>query len=190
MRRISFNHLYGSVFMICISLCLFGCANKDEKIEPSIYAPVDFKEEDLIGTWNANGSSYSTEVLSLSADHKFTQEFQSSNPKFQAISSGTWETKKSEKGCLHLFLYGMKYFYQDMERASNGNRRPSGVEKGSPIQYWDECSQHEITMPDMVVLAVMQFPDTPKNIVLQHMTTSRESTDIWFTFVGENLGGN
>jgi hypothetical protein len=174
------------LLIICMLLCLLGCTGKGEKIEPSIYAPVDFKEEDLVGTWIANGASYGIEDLSLSANYTFKQEFRSSNPIFQAESSGTWEAKKSEKGCLYLYLYGMKYFYQDLERISNGNRRQSGVEKGSPLHYWDECSQNDITMPDMVILSVMQFPDTPKNIILQHMATSRESTNIWFTLVGEN----
>ena len=186
MKKSYIKYLYKSFMIICIFLCLAGCAGKDKKIEPSIFAPPDFNEEDLVGIWKANGASYSSEVLTLSADHKFMQEFSVENPKFRGETSGSWETKKSDKGCTYIFLYGMKYFYQDLDRATNGNRRNSGVEKGSPIHYWDECSQDDITMPDMVILSVKQFPDTPRNIILQHMSTTRESTEIWFTLVEEN----
>lgn len=184
------NFIYKcSLISISIWMVLFlsGCSKADQKVVPSVFAPVSFKEEDIVGTWEINAGPFlSEEFIIFSADHQFEQIFTYGDPKLQFKNLGSWEIVKSNEGCTYVLLYGMKYYYQELERANNGNRLSSGIEKGRLILYWDECSQDVITMPDMVVLSVMQFPDEPRNIILEHMSTTRDSTEMWFTLVADN----
>lgn len=185
MKKTFFYKMLRAFVLLCVVLFLPCCANGNKRIKASVFAPPELKETDLVGIWEAqNTGPDRNETLTLSEDHHFKQLFRAETISFQNETEGTWELIKSSNGCTYLFLYGMKYFHQDAETAANGNRRSSGVEKGDPIRYWDECSQNEIIMPDMVKLLIMQFPDEPRNIILQHMSTTREMTETWFVLSG------
>jgi hypothetical protein len=172
------------LLVICIALMnisLFSCLNKQDTVQPSLFPPRQFSENDLIGSWQEDGAVDSNETLILSTNHKFHQIFDFLQTNYHAESEGSWELRKVQNGCTYIYLYKMKYFYQDLGLANNGNRWPSGIKTGKPEIYWDECSENIIEMPDMVVLFVSQHPNYPKNIILRHMATQRDIVDIFFS---------
>jgi hypothetical protein len=173
-----------AIVITSMNMSLFSCLDK-EAIQPSIFPPRGFSENDLIGSWQANGAADSNETLTLSADHKFHQIFDFLQINYHAESEGSWELRRVQNGCTYIYLYGMKYFYQDLDFADNGNRWPPGMNMGEPVKYWDECSESDIEMPEMVVLYVSQHPSYPKNIILNHMAIQPNMVDYYFSFSSE-----
>lgn len=168
-----------------MGVSLSSCLGKQDTVQPSVFPPREFNESDLIGGWQEDGATDSNETLILSADHRFHQIFVFPQTNYHAESEGTWELRKSQNGCTYIYLYGMKYFYQDPDLANNGNRWPSGIKTGKPEKYWNECSESIIEMPDMVILFVSQHPSYPKNFILRHMATQRDIVDIIFSLSSE-----
>ena len=161
-------------------LSLLSCTEKENSSSPST-SPIN--ESDLIGTWQEEGATYSDEKLVLYSNHTFHQEFRIPETGYYAETRGTWELRRVKNGCVYVFLYEMKYFYQDMDLANNGNIWTSGIKKGQAETYWDECSESIIEMPHRVILSAIQFQDTTNSIILQHMEIQRDMTDIWLSMV-------
>lgn len=163
-----------------MTIGLLSCLEKQNLIKPSVFPPNEFNESDLFGTWQEDGAVDSSETLILSPNYKFHQIFDFSKINYHAESDGSWEVIKRDNGCLYLYLYGMKYYYQDLVLTNNGNYWQSGVKAGKPEKYWDECSDSIVEMPNMVILFISQHPEYPKNIILRHMATQRDIVDIFF----------
>jgi hypothetical protein len=173
----------GRVITVCLMLLILaGCISPAEGV--SVFPPDTFSESDLIGTWKDFNEIYSEEHLILRSDHTFEHIFAFDSDR-QFESDGTWEVVKETNGCTYLHLEGMRYFYQSVERAENGNRSTTGVTEGTPLRYWDECSNQLIEMPDKVIMTISSFPDFPRGLVLQHMTTERNTTDISLHLVSD-----
>ena len=174
-----------AIVITLMNISLFSCLGKQDAIPPSVFPPRGFSENDLIGRWQEEGAADSNETLILSTDYKFHQTFDIPGINYHDEVEGTWELRKVQNGCTYIYLYGMKYFYQDPDLTNNGNRWSSGIKIGKPEKYWDECSENSIEMPEMVVLFVSQHPSYPKNIILRHMATQRDIVDIIFSLSSE-----
>ena len=177
--HINLTLLYMSMVLLVIPL--YSCSSGKPNVQPSNLPPSGFSEADLIGTWQESGAADSDEIIILSNDHKYRQIFNNVEASYHAELEGTWEQKNSKTGCVYIYFYGMKYFYQEQELVDNGNRWASGMKKGDAEKYWDECSKDVIEMPNMVVMFVGQHPDFTKNIVLREMATQRDVVDIYFS---------
>jgi len=172
------------LFLVIICVMIAGvfslsCSDKNHSVQPSVFPPVEFVESNLLGTWQTDGEIYSNEVIILSSNYKFHQTFDQSDNNFHAETEGSWELHTAENGCVYVYLYGMKYFYQDKVIANSGNR----WQDGDLVKYWDECSEDSIEMPNMVILSIGQHPSYPKNMVLRHMATQRDIVDIVFALL-------
>lgn len=144
----------------------------------SPYPPETFQESDLVGKWEVwSGAPYSTEALTIEADHTFTQIYDATGG-YHFQGEGTWWLEYRPSGCVYIHLEGMRYYYGTLTAAENGNKWPDGVNEGDPLQYWDECEERQIEMPDKVILAVGSFSDFPNGIMLEHMDTQRNVPDI------------
>ena len=173
--------------MFLTSIFVLSCSDTQDSVQPSVFPPFEFSKNDLIGTWQGEGEIYSDETLALYSDYKFHQEFHVLETGYHAETRGVWEIKTMQNGCTYIYLYDMKYFYQDIDLANNGNTWASGIKKGQAVTYWDECSENIIEMPNKVVLFVSQFPNYPRNIVLRHMAIQRNMTDRFLIIAEETV---
>ncbi len=133
MKVYRFLILVIGIFLTNISL--LSCSGTKTFVQPSVFPPLDFSENDLIGTWQEDGVMYSNETLTLFSDYRFHQEFYFLETNYHAETRGSWEIKMAQNGCTYIYLYGMKYFYQDIDLANNGNIWTSGIKKGQALTY-------------------------------------------------------
>jgi hypothetical protein len=146
-------YLWQVIRYIFLMIMLVSCS-KPQSTRPTLMPPAAFRDSHIIGRWetfNANGYS---EVLVLNADSSFTQTYKLSEKSLHVERSGTWRVEHRASGCIYLHLEGMYYFHGGSEVADNGNR----LANGDLYRFQELCEYQPITMPDKVILSVVEFP--------------------------------
>jgi hypothetical protein len=128
-----------------------------------LMAPTTFHEVDLLGRWEKTFTKYDTEVLILTADHRFVQMYDLAAPTRHYVGQGTWYVDSHASGCVYVHFVGMRYFYGAEAFELYGNRFSP---HDSPYQFWERCETQWITMPDKVILTVSDRPNFPRGIGL------------------------
>jgi len=128
-----------------------------------LMAPLSFREVDLIGRWEKTFTKYDTEVLIITADHRFVQMYDIKNPAHHYEGQGTWHVDPHASGCVYVHFVGMRYFYGAEALELYGNRLSPG---GSSYQFWERCETQWIPMPDKVILTVSDSPNFPRGMSL------------------------
>jgi hypothetical protein len=128
-----------------------------------LMAPTTFREGDLLGRWEKTFTKYDTEVLILTANHRFVQVYDIKNPPYHYEGQGTWYVEPHASGCVYVHFVGMRYFYGAESLKLYGNRLSP---RDSPYPFWERCETQWITMPDKVILTVSDSPNFPRGISL------------------------
>ncbi len=128
-----------------------------------LMAPITFREVDLLGRWEKTFTKYSTEVLILTADHRFVQVYDIPKTSRHYEGHGTWYVDSHASGCVYVHFVGMRYFYGAEAFELYGNRLSP---RDSPYPFWERCERQRITMPDKVILTVSDTPQLPRGMSL------------------------
>jgi hypothetical protein len=128
-----------------------------------LMAPTTFRESDLLGRWEKTFTKYDTEVLILTADHRFVQMYDLAAPARHYVGHGTWHVDPHASGCVYVHFVGLRYFYGAEAFELYGNRLSP---RDSPYPFWERCEQQRIPMPDKVILTVSDSPNFPRGISL------------------------
>ena len=137
--------------------------------------PPTFHERDLIGRWELIGPIDAIEILTLTADHQFTQRYAiGGKPESHDVGQGAWWLEQRPSGCVYVHLEGMRYFHGGGVLADHGNRYEPG---GTLHTFVEKCEDRLITMPDKVVLIVTNRPRLPRGIGLLFPKSGRDNAD-------------
>src|SRR5689334_17020254 len=97
--------LFAVFFMACIawrSLLEQPTPVGTPAARSSLMAPRTFREGDLLGRWENTFTKYSTEILILTADHRFVQMFDIKAPSRHYEGQGTWYVDPHASGCVYV----------------------------------------------------------------------------------------
>ena len=143
---------------------------------PAFLPPEEFSDPDLVGKWGVLFGTHDEETLLLNNDGTFTQTFLSSvDPSLFYTGGGTWRVERHPSGCVYVHLEGMRYYHNTVSTAENGNRISPD---GKLYEFIDPCLNRTITMPDKVILLVVNEPKALHNTALLFPRAGVESTDI------------
>jgi hypothetical protein len=106
MKTYRTNLVLLTISITLLTILLFSCSSTQDAIQPSVLPPTGFSETGLIGKWKEDGIADSSETITLSADHKYHQTFDSLETNYHVELEGSWELQKSHKGCTYIYLYG------------------------------------------------------------------------------------
>lgn len=143
-----------------------------------------FTDTDLLGRWNILFGNENHETLLLNDDNTFVQTFTSTDySSLIYTEKGAWRIERDPSGCTYVYLEGMRYFYNTISIAENGNRLEPD---GKLYNFIDKCLKRTITMPDKVILIVIEEPRTPRNIALLFPKAGVEDPDIALYLIADN----
>jgi hypothetical protein len=153
---------------------------------PPFQPPPTFRDSDLIGRWELISPIYNTEILTLTADQHFIQRYDVfGDPRYHYEGRGTWWVERRPSGCVYVHLDGMRYFYGGEALAASGNRL---APDGKLMTFLDKCEDRSITMPDKVILLVVNQPRRPRGIDLLFPKSGRDDTDVMMKLTGDETG--
>ena len=159
-------------FLLLVMVMIPACVGQKTFSDP----PVDFRESDLVGTWEAHydGSGTGVDRLVLKEDGTFQQVYDSLGLHTFKTSWNKWHVERfPDEGRIYVHLEGAR-FYDDGRRVADyeGIGCPAsqpGCLMDTPYPFLDPVYDYYVEMVGRLVLSVRSSPDAPGGLVLKHM---------------------
>ncbi len=146
------------------------------------YPPVssEFKETDLIGTWQATyGSQNTTDTLKLRSDGTYQQVFQlPAGDYYYEGSWNNWHLEYTSDGRPKLHLEGMRYCEGTIYLCETTGR-------GESIAYFDFIDNGRAELTNEVILRVIGDENSSRKIRLWHLQIDEDDGPEYFVFIKE-----
>jgi hypothetical protein len=142
--------------------------------------PSNFKEANLIGTWQATYGAERIDTLIIKADGTYKQIYHEPDGYTYESPWYNWHVERSRNGGIYVKLERMRYYPLGRELGESGGRYPtSEPEVGDqPILFYDPDEDRIVRMLDEVILGVSSVGGNwaPRGIVLTHMTMDPDTS--------------
>lgn len=132
--------------------------------------PSDFREADLVGTWEVEYGNQGIDRLVIKADGTFKQTYRDYGEQgyVYETSWNEWRVKRFSDGRVRLFLEGARYYDAGITTAEY-------LEVGASA-CWDPFVEKFVSMERRLVLNVRACDDVPGGLILKHMRS--HSSDV------------
>ena len=141
--------------------------------------PDEFKESDLIGTWQATyGSPNTKDTLKLKSDGTYQQNFQSpASDYYYEGPWNSWHLEYTTDGRPKLHLEGMKYCAYTIHQCENTGH-------GESEYYYDFIDNEGVKLTNELILRVVG-DESPKGVHLLHLQDDPDNGPERYVFIGE-----